>query len=505
MIDKKNKFYFIEYLDKPNTKTYCYKAVDDYEIGDIVEVERSNQLVFGKILDIKYYSKEEPYLFDKLKKIIRKVDSVELRSEEEWKDIELKEYHDLLLNSMFGKLQIKRFMNILKYPIKGANLYFYPKFNTFFYKDENEKIYIHAEYETEVITQEMYRIIEKESIKVDKFNEIDNDNKLYTFVRKFCIDTDIDYYDDTDILEFNEEKEKFNTNKKKYEEPKDYESIDEIIKDLEEYKKVIYVTPDPAYYIENDRIIHNIGFIDYQNPRIFNIPEFLLKNNYIDNKYYNIKDYPELFDDDIKNYNYEILLRKRLSYVILRSFNIERINEGTIDSMCRNGYMLRAVKRLRKLGKIKDNEEIEESDFYDIDAVLNLTPNILKTLKYEDVLMMSFAEPGAMGRPGEINFYFKNNRIYTMNYCYDHKLKIEDLFELFPPLSNTHFFIDNVSNLDSDCEWLSMGFGNYLIVKKSIYDDFKELIDKEITEEFKEGELYNRWVELAKKFNSNNR
>ena len=63
--------------------------------------------------------------------------------------LKLKEYQDLILNNMFGKISIKRLM-LLNNPKNNQDkqeLFYYPKFNTFFYKLDHHK-YKLAEYQT---------------------------------------------------------------------------------------------------------------------------------------------------------------------------------------------------------------------------------------------------------------------------------------------------------------------------------------------------------------------
>lgn len=507
-----NRYIFVQYYDDLTEdfegRSYSYKSDLDLEIGDYVEVERTSQKVIGIITDIDYFNDEDaPYPYDKLKSVIRKIDPVELRSDSDWKNIETKESRNLILNTMFGKLQIKRFIELLrdKHKWKDVNdLYYYPKFNTFFYKDAKYSAFFHAEYETEVITQSMYFIILKDSIKVEIPKEGTADNELYVIARQFCIDNNIDYYDDTDILEYTDEKRQFYNDKAStYVEPKDYTSIDEIIEDLENYEPTKYIEHDPPYYVEGDDIIHIAGFIDYPNSRIFNISKFLRDNNYVDDKYYDRERYPELFEEQWDNYNYEKLDRKRLSYMILRSFNVERIAEGTIDHLCRDEYMLRAVKRLKELGPIKDDETIDEDyEIYDEDAIIDLSIKMLDKIKYKDIIMMSFAEPGAMGEPGGIIFLLNNLKAYHTNYCYD-GMDIKNLYSIFPPLETIKCGFHEVKDLDDNWDWLDMGFGNYLFIRKDIYDDYVKLVEQEITEEPREGHLYNRWIELAEQLLSN--
>ena len=101
---------------------------------------------------------------------------------------------------------------------------------------------------------------------------------------------------------------------------------------------------------ENGEKIYYIGGLSYDN-RVFYIPKYLVSNNYIEEKYYNRDNYPEFFEEDWRKYNLDNLDIGRVSYLILRVFNIERISEGSIDSMIQNGSMLKLVERAKVLKK----------------------------------------------------------------------------------------------------------------------------------------------------------
>lgn len=145
------------------------------------------------------------------------------------------------------------------------------------------------------------------------------------------------------------QQEKMNKEYEK-EEKRGFESIDEITNYLKnEYKKAKYITPDPSYTIgENGQKIYYTGGLEYDK-RVFDIPKYLVSNNYIEEKYYNREEYPDFFNEDWKKYDFDNLDIGRVSYLILRIFNIERISEGTIDNMIENGYMLKLIERTKIL------------------------------------------------------------------------------------------------------------------------------------------------------------
>ena len=128
-----------------------------------------------------------------------------------------------------------------------------------------------------------------------------------------------------------------------------FDSIDEIINYLKnDYKKAEYYTPDPSYTIgKNGEKIIYMGGLKY-DIRAFDIPKFLKENKYIDDSYYN-EYYDEFSKENYRKYDYNTLDIKRVSYLIIAFYNGERISEGLVDDMIRDGYMLKLVERAKEL------------------------------------------------------------------------------------------------------------------------------------------------------------
>lgn len=122
-----------------------------------------------------------------------------------------------------------------------------------------------------------------------------------------------------------------------------FKNIDEVINYLKnDYKKMEY-TP-PSKKIEKSKEVIILGGPIY-DMRIFDVWEFLDKNNYIFDEYYDRDKYPEFWKEDYTKYDYDNLDIKRVSYMIFGIFNAERISEGLIDDMVLDGTMLRLVER----------------------------------------------------------------------------------------------------------------------------------------------------------------
>lgn len=195
----------------------------------------------------------------------------------------------------------------------------------------------------------MFRVMVNESITVP-MKEFTSDNECYKAARLFCEDKGIPYHDDTDILEYCDIKREFSKDKSYTKEEKEFNSIDEIKEFLKSYKKAEWKYPTPSYYVENNRIIHYMGWLDY-DLRVFKIWKYLTDNKLVDEKYYNNSSYPEFFEEDWNDYDIDTLDYPRLCYLILRVFNIERICEGTVNHFAESGKLLKMIERLETVDK----------------------------------------------------------------------------------------------------------------------------------------------------------
>lgn len=143
---------------------------------------------------------------------------------------------------------------------------------------------------------------------------------------------------------------------------KEFDTIEEVIEYLKNNNKV-----DPFYKLEvrenGDEVWVRNGFYDM---RLFAVPRFLRKNEYIYDKYYGKGSNEKLLYlfhqpltiEDIDKFDIE-----KVSYLILRGYNIERISEGTIKYLLEEGLLLRLVERSKELkeketiGGVKDERK----------------------------------------------------------------------------------------------------------------------------------------------------
>ena len=130
-----------------------------------------------------------------------------------------------------------------------------------------------------------------------------------------------------------------------------FNNIEEIVEYLENYEKASYYNKKPEINEKTDETTYYFGGLIYDS-KIFKIPSFLLENNYIFKEYYNREKYPEFFKEDWHTWNYENIDVARISYLILRTYNIERMCEGAINNLASSGILLKLIKRSIEL---KDN------------------------------------------------------------------------------------------------------------------------------------------------------
>lgn len=201
-------------------------------------------------------------------------------------------YHNIILNGMFSKLQIKRLMNALALLMSShMKLHYVERLNYLFLEYESDgktvytDIYIESYFE-----QSLYRILSKESKVITQGPfQINNYQDFYEMTLKLCIEHNIDFYDDTDRFENEDIKRKYNILKKP-KEIKPFSSLEEILEYLDQYEPASYKNPEIGYVINKNKITHFPGYIA-QDMRAFHIFDYLLDQGYINDKYYLDKNY----------------------------------------------------------------------------------------------------------------------------------------------------------------------------------------------------------------------
>lgn len=138
--------------------------------------------------------------------------------------------------------------------------------------------------------------------------------------------------------------------------------------------------------------------------------------------------------------------------------------------------------------------------------------------QFEDIIMFSLAEPGAMGAGGIIEFFSDNGDVFRFNYLSE-ETPYEEIKEAFPVLKgcrfngpmpddarpeNTPQEIVIYTNADSanmrkriaeGWRHIYMGCGNHLVIREDHFEDFSAAIS-DLTEEV---DIYGGWLNRARK------
>lgn len=146
------------------------------------------------------------------------------------------------------------------------------------------------------------------------------------------------------------------------------------------------------------------------------------------------------------------------------------------------------VERLREAKK-------DRNDF------IELVPEILDSLKSEDLMFFQYAEEGAMGEHGGIYILMRNKQLYHTNYLYGY-VTLEMLKEKFDGIRD--FWLGMLSTLYARVCYsflsIPLGYGNSLFVN---YDCIKKFTQELKKQNIKIGsifndELYQKWLGVAK-------
>ena len=357
LVENMDKYMFLSVHyedDEISNRTYYYISdIEDINENDMVLVDRNGYEAIGTVAKIEIFNKlETPFPVEKTKHIIRKVDK-DYQIEDWHKEYkqEIESYEKLFLNTMFNRLSIKRLINLMFIEKSGRNielndkLYYMPRMNLFFYKDGNR--YRIAETPKHILSDEIFRILERESIEVPrKIIENVYTANNYKEAILFCRENYLIIHDDTDILDFTEQKrELYKKEENKITENK-FKKIEDIIEYLKKYKGATYKYPSPDYYIADNQIIHYLGWINYDRG-IFDLYEFLENKKYI-NKEKAFQDFEKYNKEWVnwEKWNIDDINYEKANYIIVRLYNRERVCEGLINNYAESGKLLNIIEKL---------------------------------------------------------------------------------------------------------------------------------------------------------------
>lgn len=109
-----------------------------------------------------------------------------------------------------------------------------------------------------------------------------------------------------------------------------------------------------------------------------------------------------------------------------------------------------------------------------------------------DIVAFSFAYEGAMGDAGGINIIDKTGQTYYANYFYGNDcIAREHIKDIIPIFDDLEFRMFGIETKNENWEAVDLGFGNTLLIKKTISDRFHQKVDEAHFERI--GQLYQNW------------
>lgn len=112
---------------------------------------------------------------------------------------------------------------------------------------------------------------------------------------------------------------------------------------------------------------------------------------------------------------------------------------------------------------------------------------------FEDVQFFLFAEAGAVGDPGVIEFIKADGHLYRLNTIYE-DYTFEEIAEVFPVFGKCHFgFLRTDCRVTDDWNYVNLGMGNHLLVRTGLFTDYMKKIGKDLYG----GRIYKSWARHA--------
>ena len=125
---------------------------------------------------------------------------------------------------------------------------------------------------------------------------------------------------------------------------------------------------------------------------------------------------------------------------------------------------------------------------------IDLSEELLESIKTEDIIAITMAAGGAMGDPGAIELVDKDLKVY---YTHFGDISEEALKKAIPFLGTLRVEFDKIDGIGNDWAGLYTGYGNYLFVRP----DLKEPILDFIKDNYGDSklppavELYSHWYD----------
>lgn len=129
---------------------------------------------------------------------------------------------------------------------------------------------------------------------------------------------------------------------------------------------------------------------------------------------------------------------------------------------------------------------------------IELDKENIESIDYKNIIAVTIAEGGAMGEPNGFQVVDEFMQLYHSNFQFG-KLKYDELKKKFPLLNGFNCGLDQVNNLDKGWKEVNLGADNYLLIRDKYYDMFMDRVKSELGENYKRGELYQKWFKILQK------
>ena len=476
--DEKHFYIYVEYIDMPNDRMYCYTSDDEsIKRDDYVLVKRNQFEIPAKVINTAYYTDmEAPYPFSKLKHVIKKYP---------------KEY--------------KFFVD------QEDDFYDDEDYGFCSYVGINEKEFIKFELNSFLIGKyeyKIYRATKNGTIKnEDKFYEAGlSDEKfdaLLDKIKENYIDRWDKEYVDNNVLDGESWELEINTKDIKLKSsgmnayPDNYDTFLYLL-------EINNVPIDEYYPVEENAITDDEEheFISYFNKDVI----IVFKN------FKTLSGHCETFtrkvDSDYNEPELTIASKKgyiavRYSEVLLIVSELDRIRThnnriGTIMAIYPNTTGMEVefddIAPKTETIDIKDVEEVLNNKKAPKEEKEKLKPNKISKsdfikLKEDNILFIT--NPGRMGDEDGITFIVKSENAFEVyrvdGWMYGERTKdmitLDDAYKQFPKWHEA-WSHGTEEDYKGKYKHLYMGFGNGLNVDNSIYDEFKPYLDEEVEKNF---------------------
>ena len=491
--EEKHLYIYVEYIDMPNDRMYCYTSDDEnIKKDDFVLVQRNKFEIPAKVINTVYYTDiEAPYPYSKLKNIIKKLpkDYIYLVDQEN----DFYDDEDYGYCSYIG-INEKEF---IKFDITSILI---GKYEYIIHRATNNRVIKETEryYEVGFNDEKFDALLDK--IKENNINRWDkeyiNKNKNGEEVWNLTINTK--------NLKINSHGDDAY--------PKNYDMLISLFDlngiPIDEY----YSIDKEIYNITNEE---EAEFISYFNKDVI----------IVFNDFKTISGHCETFTrKEDSDYNEsELTINSKEGHIVVNYSDVIfivgeldriRTQEGKIGTVMAiytntNGMEVEFDDTAPKTETIdiKDVREVlnnkkETNEDKEINPHKISKAEFLK-IKEEDIMFIT--NPGRMGDEDGITFIVKNKNEYTIyrvsGWMYGERTKdsitLNDAYKQFPKWHETWKHADD-ENYNGKYKHLYMGFGNGLSVDRTIYDEFEpylnDLVDEYTKEESEEDKKSLKWA-----------